>query len=479
MNRFRAWPLLAALIARLAAGPAPAVTSEGGTDARRDATVVAIEKVLPSVVNIATTTIVETRDLYSQLMRDFTGVNIPGQKQRVPFSIGSGVVIDEEGYVLTNDHVVRRASEIWVKLADGRERQADRVVTTARSDVTLLKIRAETGDKFTPARFAADDDLLLGETVIALGNPYGLGGSVTRGILSSKSRRPPPEVGAFNVADWLQTDAAINPGSSGGPLVNLRGELIGLNVAVAPEGQGIGFAIPIRLITDSLAEIFTPERMKGLWFGALVKAVSSVSPALAIKGPAGDTTTAPVPGTGLSVIAVEPESPAHRAALRPGDVITQVNGKTPRTFVDFVQELIATGDKRDVKLTVRRGDREAATTVQLVPEKDVFNAALIRRKIGVTLKEIAPPMADQLKVQFGQAFVISAVEPDSPAADAQLQRGMIVRAVDGRVPADLTQAARILFAKKKGDKVELDIQILRSTGSLTLTQQATATLTVN
>jgi S1-C subfamily serine protease len=477
MNRLRPWlsrAALAALALRLVGAPASALTPGAEPDPRRDATVAAIEKVMPSVVNIATTTLIEIRDPFEALLRDIWGVS---RVEKRP-TIGSGVIIDEEGYLLTNDHVVRRASEIWVKLADGRVRQADRVVTASRSDVALLKIRSEPGDKFVAVRFAADDDLLLGETVVAMGNPFGLGGTVTRGILSSKSRRPPPEVAALDVADWLQTDAAINPGSSGGPLVNLRGELIGLNVAVYREGQGIGFAIPIRLITDALAEIFTPERMKGLWFGALVKAVSSAGPALPVRGAPGETVPVATATNGLAVIAVEPDSPAHRAALRPGDVITRVNGKEPRTFVDFVQELIATGAARDVKLTVRRGDREATTNVRLTPEKDVFNAELIRQKIGVTLQEVAPGTAQRLGVQFGQAFVIAAVEPDSPAAGAQLQRGMIVRAVDGKVPADLTQAARMFFAKKKGDTVELDIQILRTTGSLTLSQPATATLTV-
>src|SRR4029434_6740283 len=125
------------------------------------------------------------------------------------------------------------------------------------SDVALLKIRSRDNEKFTAVRFAADDDLLLGETVLALGNPYGLGGSVSRGILSSKSRRPPLENEPLEVEDWLQTDAAINPGNGGGPLVNLRGELIGVNVAVYREGQGIGFAIPVRRVSAALGEMYS------------------------------------------------------------------------------------------------------------------------------------------------------------------------------------------------------------------------------
>ena len=224
--------------------PQASLSAAPGADVRRDATVNAIEQVLPSVVNIATENIIEYHDWYDELLRQFYGVRPPVRKS---LDLGSGVIIDEEGYVLTNFHVVRRANRIQVKLWDGREYEADRIVATTASDVALIKIRAKPGERFKAIKFAADDDLLLGETVIALGNPFGLGGSVTRGILSSKNRRPSTGEEPLGMEDWLQTDAAINPGNSGGPLVNLRGELIGLNVAVyrdehaGERGIGVGF----------------------------------------------------------------------------------------------------------------------------------------------------------------------------------------------------------------------------------------------
>jgi len=180
---------------------------------------------------------------------------------RPQYSAGSGVIIDEEGYVLTNVHVVEDATEIMVTLSDKRSYPADLVIGTRKSDVALLKIRAKPGEKFVPVEFAADEDLLLGETVIALGNPFGLGGSVSKGILSAKTRRSSPQEGMLEMEDWLQTDAAINPGNSGGPLVNLDANLIGLNVAIFREGQGIGFAIPVKRVTEALGEIFTPENI--------------------------------------------------------------------------------------------------------------------------------------------------------------------------------------------------------------------------
>src|SRR5205085_4987775 len=164
-----------------------------------------------------------------------------------------------------------RANRTQVKLWDGREYDATPMVATPFSDVALLKIQAKPGEKFKAVKFAADDDLLLGETVLALGNPFGLGGTVTKGILSSKSRRPPTGNEPLNIQDWLQTDEAINPGNSGGPLINLRGDLIGLSVAVYREGQGISFAIPARRVSAALAEMYSPETLHSLWFGARVR----------------------------------------------------------------------------------------------------------------------------------------------------------------------------------------------------------------
>ena len=190
-SRIAKGPSAALLAAWLLA--VPAVSPAAEADVRRDATVEAVQKVMPCVVNVATETIVARHDPLENLFREFFD---PYHRRRPPntqYSLGSGVIIDEEGFVLTNFHVVGRASRVWVKLADGREFECDKITGTSFSDVALLKIRTKDREKFTAVKFAVDDDLLLGETVLALGNPFGLGGSVSRGILSSKSRRPPTE----------------------------------------------------------------------------------------------------------------------------------------------------------------------------------------------------------------------------------------------------------------------------------------------
>ncbi|MCD6050698.1 MAG: protease Do, partial [Verrucomicrobia bacterium] len=316
----------------------------GADDVRLDATVKAVQRAMPCVVNIATETLVETRTLEDALFEQYYGHRKRTTERR--YSVGSGVIIDEGGYILTNEHVVRRANRIWVKLSEeagGGEYEADRISSTSKSDVAILRIRIKGNERFRAIDFARDDDLLLGETVVALGNPFGLGGSVSRGILSSKSRRPPMEDQKLDVLDWLQTDAAINPGNSGGPLINMNGELIGMNVAVYGQGQGIGFAIPIKRVGEAMAEQMTPETLRSLWFGARIR--SGTIP--------------------LVLGAVQPESPAHKAGLREGDVVLRINGQTVRSLIEFTRELLNSTAAKPAQLQVRQGEQTKDVTVPL------------------------------------------------------------------------------------------------------------------
>ncbi len=434
-----------------AATPAPAAE----TDARRDATVNAIERVLPSVVNIGTRTRRERRGFYYDWFRD----NLSPFVQELPpqESAGSGVIIDEDGYVLTNVHVVEEADEIWVRLSDGRVIQAKPIIGNRKSDVALLQLRGKPGEKFQAAKFAAADDLLLGETVIALGNPFGLGGSVSRGILSSKSRRPATDGGEpLELPDWLQTDAAINPGNSGGALINLRGELIGINVAVFRGGQGIGFAIPIKRVAEALSEIFTPEALKQLWFGALIKAGS---PPLKVWG-------------------VQHGSPAESAGLKLGDVVVSVNGQTPKSFFGMMRELINAGEKGEAALVVQRDGEQKKLTVKLVPEKTFFNAGLLQKKLGMTLQELTPELMDSLGFTRGSGLVIAAVDQTGSATEAGLQPRTLIRGIDGIATAELVDAAKIVYEKKKGETVKLNVVVPVRRGNVAAYREANVTLTV-
>ena len=428
-------------------------------DVRRDATVLAVEKMMPTVVNIATATIIQVRDPFEEIFRQFWGPYYRRQPPNSQYSLGSGVVIDEAGYLLTNDHVVRRADKIGVKFCTGtNDYSATVVASDPKSDVALLKLDAPPDEKFKAIQFAHEDDLLLGETVLALGNPFGLGGSVTRGILSSKSRVLPKEDEPLDIPNWLQTDAPINMGNSGGPLVNLRGELIGINVAVLNEvmgqrAQGIGFAIPIRRVLEALADIFPTEYVKSYWFGARVK----------------------VGTTPLVITSVQAQSPAGKAGLKAGDDILEVNGKAPKSFIDFA-ELLAAGAASEVKLSLKRGTGQKEIAVKLVPEKSVFNAGMIRDRLGLNLEELTPQVAARYGVGAGDGFLVTGVEENSQAATAGLQRGMLVIGIDGRLPTDVSAAAKLLYPKKKADRVQLDLAMPQRMGGFNVLRQGSVEL---
>ena len=417
-------------------------------DVRRDATVVAVEKVLPSVVNIATETIIRVRDPLESFFRQFWDPYYSRQPPNSQYSLGSGVVIDEAGYLLTNDHVARRADKIAVKFCTGTNvYEATLVASDPKSDVALLKLRARPGETFQAIKFAREDDLLLGETVLALGNPFGLGGSVTRGILSSKSRNAPKTGERLDIPNWLQTDAPINFGNSGGPLVNLRGELIGINVAVLHDFQGqlaegIGFAIPIRGVLEALGDIFPTEFVKSYWFGARVKVGTSP----------------------LVVTSVQPQSPAGKSGLEAGDAIVAVNGKRPKSFIDFA-ELVATNAETDIALAIQRAGARKEVKVRLVPEKAVFNGEMIRQKLGLSLEPLTPQVAARYGLAASDGFLITGVQEEGPAASAGLGRGILVTAIDGQTPADLTTAAKQLYFKKSGERVQLDIAVQQRIGN--------------
>lgn len=410
-------------------------------DIRRDATVKAVEMVMPSVVNIATKGKAPVRDQFELIQRQIL-------RQR-PYdeyvSAGSGVVIDGTGYLLTNEHVVDGADQIVVRFGTGtNDYEATVVASDAKTDVALLKIKAHPDEKFHAIKMAREDDLLLGETVIALGNPLGLGASVTRGILSSKSRVALQEGQTAKPRNLLQTDAPINHGNSGGPLVDLRGELIGINAQVINQDpitgepvQGIGFAIPIRLLEESLADIFPTEFVKSYWFGARVKVGSYP----------------------LVITSVQPESPAGHAGLQVGDVVMQVNEKVPKTPFDF-NDLMASNATSDISITIRRGESLDEMKVRLVPQDAVFNEAMVHDKLGLKLEK-SP-----------NGFVLTEVESNSPAATAGLQPGMIVTAIDlQELPSDITGVAKLLYAKKKGETVLLNLAVIRQVGNFNVIQQ--------
>jgi S1-C subfamily serine protease len=431
----------------IAALMAAAPTAPADTDIRRDAVVQTVEDVMPCVVNVATEQVVESRDPFEDYFRRYYG----GRPQ-VHSSLGSGVIISDDGYMLTNLHVVNRATRIQVKLSDaagGGVYDVQHVyVVTPKEDVALLKIvPKKKGQKFKAVRFAKDDDLLLGETVIALGNPFGLEESVSRGILSSKRRAEPKENEDLSMENWLQTDALINPGNSGGPLIDLRGELIGLNVAILQGAQGIGFAIPVKEVRQALGEMFNPET-SSRWFGARV----SVNLPLVVQS-------------------VDAAGPAAAAGLKVGDTILQINGRTPKDFMDFNQEL-REEPKLAFALKVQRGgEREPLDLhVQELPFAEVF-----RQRLGARLQELTPELVEQLGLgQLGgveSGLLVSDVEKGSPAAKAELRGYFVINGIEGHRVRNNLDAFNILSKMERGQSAELTVLVPQTQADVILGYQ--------
>jgi Do/DeqQ family serine protease len=339
----------------LSLGPPGAAHAQG---LRADTSIADVtERVLPSVVNISTTTAGKSRGpaLFDPFFNDsespFRGR--PGAREGK--SLGSGVIVSAGGYVLTNSHVVADATDIRVSLSDGRELSAQVVGSDPKSDLAVLALEGKIG-KLEPVRFGRSNKIRLGQIVLAIGNPFGVGQTVTMGIISAKGRSG---MGIVDYEDFIQTDAAINPGNSGGALVNLDGELIGINTAILSRTggyQGIGFAIPTdmaRPIMNSLIRDGHVDR------GFLGVNIQTLTRELATSAGLADDQR------GVLVTRVLQASPAARAGLRQGDVITRIDDKDTFTAAHVVNAVGMAGSGKRVRLRVLRSGKTRTLRVEL------------------------------------------------------------------------------------------------------------------
>jgi serine protease Do len=399
-------PLLA-LAAFAAALPLAAAS---GREERRTPVVAAVEKAGPSVVNISAEHVVQQR---RSPLDVFFGYDVRPRTSRSE-SLGSGVVI-APGVVVTNDHVISGASRIWVTTSDGRELEAKLEGADADNDLAVLSVDAK---GLRPAPLGTTSDLMIGETVIAIGNPFGLSNTVTTGIVSAVHRTVRGESGR-NYSDFLQTDAAINPGNSGGALVNVVGELIGINTAIVGGANTIGFAIPIDRARRVVEDLLSYKEVKTVWIG-----VRGVTLAPASGRPSAR-------GQGLRVRSVWPGSPAAKAGLVPGDVVVALDGRPVEGREDFDTALASVGPGKPLLITFRRegAERSARVTAEQAPED--LGLDVLRREIGLAFKEVRG------------GLTVASVLGRSPAAAKGLERGDVVLAVNNvavRTLDDLSKA---------------------------------------
>ncbi len=340
--------------------------------------------------------------------------------------LGTGVIVSEDGYILTNNHVVRDADKVTVQLSDKRVFTAKVVGTDPKTDVAVLKIDA-TG--LHPAKLGDSDKVRVGQWVVAAGNPFGLTATITAGIISAKGRS---NVAAAEYEDFIQTDAAINPGNSGGPLVNLRGEVIGINTAIVTRSggyMGIGFAIPINMARTVMQDIIKEGRVVRGYLGVVIQDLTpELAESFGFKGT-----------EGALVSQVMKDTPADEAGLRPGDIITRFGDKRIHNMQELRIAASTTHPGTKVEVEFYRDGKKHTTTIEVGELTEEVAAAAGGRAaehtaeaLGLTVRTLTPELARQYDIDRDQGVVVTQVEPGSPAENAGLRPGDVIVSVQGR-----------------------------------------------
>jgi Do/DeqQ family serine protease len=425
--------------------PTPAQVQASTAEAKRlsDGFVAVAERVSPSVVQIDVTARDEKADVLSRFFGHANG------DEPIARGMGSGVVFTADGAILTNNHVVEEALTINVQLRDGRYFPARLVGRDPATDLAVVKIEAS---GLTPAKFADSDAARVGEWVVAIGSPFGLGYTVTAGVLSAKGRGG---IGMNAIEDYLQTDASINPGNSGGPLCNLQGEVLGVNTMIVGRGQGIGFAVPSTMAQRVAAQILKSGHVSRAWLGV---GVQDLTPELA------QTMRLPA-GAGALITNVPSDGPAYRANVRPGDVIASVAGHAVRDGHDLQRETISHDVGQVVPLEIIRGGQHYQTSVTLSERREAAIApvpaqqqALPHQGLGLVVRDLSPQQAAEVGLAARAAPVVTQVTPGSSADRAGLRPGDVIVESNGvadPTSAQVAEAARsggsLLLRLKRGD----------------------------
>jgi len=440
-------------VSALAGPPDPASVAE----ALNKAVINAVNRARPAVVYVTTERQLPASSSYDDLRKFFEefgprGRPSPNPLRRLPHprrsvGVGSGFIIDPQGHILTNHHVIGGADRIMVKLSNGREYPAEVVGSDPQTDIALLQLK--TDDKLpAPVTLGDSDTLRVGEWVLAIGNPLALDLSVSSGIISALGRA---DVGIEDYEDFIQTDAAINVGNSGGPLVNLKGEVVGINTAIASRGggnDGIGFAIPINSAKWISKQFLTTGKITRGFLGV---GIQSVSPELA-------DTFHVQPGEGVLVRQVMPGSAAEKAGVQRGDVILKVGDKqiTGVRMLRYTISQRPPGEK--VELLISRAGKKLTLTAELgeMESKAVF-AQASETDFGMSLQDLTKELAQQFDLPISEGVLVAAVEPGSPADKAGIRRGSVIREVN-RTEVKTVEAYRKAVRERKKKDVLLWIQ---------------------
>lgn len=421
-----------------------------------------VKDLSPSVVNISTTSVTKRGgrsfespfsgregDPFDEFFEKFFD-NSPDREFKRQ-GLGSGFIFSEDGYIITNNHVVERATDIKVILQNGDSYAAKIIGTDPKSDLALLKIKPKT--KLPAVKFGNSDNLEIGDWVLAIGNPFGLGHTVTSGIISAKGR----SLGFGSYDDFVQTDAAINPGNSGGPLFNFQGEVVGVNTAIIARGQGIGFAIPINMAKNVVSQLRDGGKVVRGWIGVYVQQISpEIAQSLNLKD-----------DNGALVADITSGGPAEKAGLKRGDIIIELNGNKINEMPELPKLVASYAPGTKTKLKVLRGGKEKVLNIKLgelseqgtqvssrKPSNDIEN------NLGLIVQDITPQIKSKLGIEYSDGVVITNVKANSVASESGLLRGDVILEINKKQIADLDdyrnqvdsvkQGQNLLFLVKRG-----------------------------
>lgn len=419
------------------------------------------KKVGPAVVNVSTVQMRRSAgempgsedDPFSQFWQRFFGGQIPRGPQRQS-SLGSGFIIDRDGTILTNYHVVDGADKITVTLSDGQSYTAKVLGKDQKTDIAIIKIDARRD--FPTVSLGDSDQLQVGEWVMAIGNPFGLDHTVTSGIVSAKGRH----IGNGPYDDFIQTDASINPGNSGGPLINMRGEVVGINTAIFSQtggNIGIGFAIPANLVKDLLPQLRAKGKIVRGFLGAMIQKVTpEIAETMGLKGV-----------HGALVADLTKDGPAERAGLKTGDVIVSLDGKEVKDSAALPLQVARLTPGKTVQAKVLRDGKELTLPITVGEFKeDEVTASVGTGDLGLAVQTLTPDIAEELGLERTDGVVVTAVTPGSAADDAGLQKGDVIAEVNRHPVRTVADFNRETAKTEKGRSMLFLIR--RGQGSLFL-----------
>jgi serine protease Do len=363
------------------------------------------------------------------------GPRMPGRHRGEVRGIGSGMIMDTAGHILTNSHVASGATKIEVRLYDGSNYEAKLVGSDPKTDLAVIRI--ETKERLTPVVFGDSDKLAVGQWVVAIGQPRGLNETVTQGIISAQHRAG--LLDPMSYQDFIQTDAALNPGNSGGPLLNLKGEVIGVNTAIASESggsEGLGFAVPSNIALHIGKTLIAYGKVERAWLGVTIGLLTpEKAKSLGLTGV-----------KGAFIVEITKDSPADRAGIRKGDLITAYQGKEITDPVTLQNAVAMTPVGSDVKITVLREGKKQELTARLasMAEADKIMEASARERLGAEFRPMTPQEAGQVDLRPQQGVVVAKIDPQGPLAKAGMEVGDIIVDVNGRMISGLDSFAEII-----------------------------------